>query len=300
LEVPLAPYWALFAMWAIGAVQFSRQTEHSQRNVLYIFALVLTALMIGLRFEVGGDWYNYLKIYEDIYFQPLTTAMTLTDPGYALLNWVAGRLGFGVWFPNTICGIIFMVGLGRLALRQPNPWLAILIAVPYLIIVVAMGYTRQAAAIGLICYALSDASEQKITRIVIIISIAALFHKTAVLILPIILIPIFRRNILFGIVGFLSFVALFYLILSRSSDELITNYAKSAYNSQGAGVRIAMNIVPSLMALIFYKKMHFSKFLMNYWVCNPILALISVPALFIVAKTAAVDRMSLFIIPLQV
>lgn len=38
-----------------------------------------------------------------------------------------------------------------------NPLLAILVAVPNLIIVVAMGYTRQAAAIGLICFAVADA-----------------------------------------------------------------------------------------------------------------------------------------------
>jgi hypothetical protein len=286
-------------MWAIGAIQFSRRTVHSERNILYVFAIGVTALMIGLRFQVGGDWYNYLTIYENIYFQPLTTALTLSDPGYALFNWIAAQIGFGVWFPNTICGIIFMIGLGRLALRQPNPWLAILIAVPYLIIVVAMGYTRQAAAIGLICYGLADASETKLIRIIVIIGIAALFHKTAILILPIILIPVFRRNILFGVAGGLAFVLLFYLILSRSSNEMITNYAQSGYNSQGAGIRVAMNVGPAIIMLLYYKRMQFSNFINSYWISNSILALASVPSLFVLSGSSAVDRISLFIIPLQ-
>jgi hypothetical protein len=32
---------------------------------------------------------------------------------------------------------------------QPRPWLALTLAFPYLVVVVAMGYTRQGVAIGL-------------------------------------------------------------------------------------------------------------------------------------------------------
>lgn len=38
----------------------------------------------------------------------------------------------------------------RFARSQPDPWLAVLVAVPYLVIVVAMGYSRQAVAIGIL------------------------------------------------------------------------------------------------------------------------------------------------------
>ena len=33
--------------------------------------------------------------------------------------------------------------------RQPMPWLGLLVAIPYLVIVVGMGYSRQAIALGL-------------------------------------------------------------------------------------------------------------------------------------------------------
>ena len=72
-----------------------------------------------------------------------------------LLNWFAGQNELGIWFVNTICGGIFSYGLIAFARSQPRPWLALAVAVPYLIIVVAMGYTRQAAAIGFVMLGLS-------------------------------------------------------------------------------------------------------------------------------------------------
>lgn len=296
----MTPYWLLFAIWAIGAVQFARRAERPQSNIIFVFAVVFTASMIGLRFEVGGDWLPYNGIYEQISLQPLWEALSLSDPAYALFNWISGRLEWGIWLPNIVCGSVFMAGLAKLANRQPNPWLTVLIAVPYLIIVVAMGYTRQAAAIGVVCWALADARPDRLLRLTLTIFIAALFHKTAILILPILLIPVFRRNALFGIIGSGLFGVLFVYVLMSSSEKFITVYANSNYDSQGAAIRVAMNVVPAVLFLLFNKRMDFSPFLRSYWMSNSWLALLSVPALLSISASSGVDRMSLFLIPLQV
>ena len=161
---PLLPYWLMFAVWTIGAVQTERgRGGNSQSRLLYfVGASVATTLMIGLR------------MYDDIFFLPLSEALRFTDPGYAALNWMAIKLGIGISFVNVICAALFMGGVARFAWHQPNPALAIVVAVPYLIIVVAMGYTRQAAAIGIICYAIADASERRLVRLIALISLAAL------------------------------------------------------------------------------------------------------------------------------
>lgn len=295
----MTPYWLLFAVWAIGAVQFARRADRPRSNVLFVFASALTALMIGLRFEVGGDWLTYYRIYEQISFQPLWDGVRLSDPAYALVNWISGQLDWGMWLPNTVCGIAFMAGVARLANRQPNPWLTILVAVPYLIIVVAMGYTRQAAAIGIVCWALADARPDRLWRLVATIFLAALFHKTAILILPIVLVPVFRRNALFGIAGAGMFLILFAYTLLSSSEQFINVYANSDYDSQGAAIRVAMNVVPAVLFLLLGKRMTFTPFLRSYWTFNAWLALASVPALLTVSASSGVDRMALFLIPLQ-
>ena len=296
----MAFYWFLFAMWAAGAIQFARRGTVPLDKPLFVVASIVTAVAIGLRNQVGGDWGAYLGIYEAIYFQPLGEALTLSDPGYAFLNWVSAGADWGVWFPNLVCGLLVTLGLARLARHQPNPWLGILVAVPYMIIVVAMGYTRQSAAIGVICWALADASEKNIPRQIFLIAVATLFHKTAILFLPILLVPVVTRNFLLGLVGVVAFTILFTLFLGQSSDRLVSTYAASNYDSQGAAVRIAMNVVAGGFMLLFRKRMGFSPFLTSFWTICAILSLLSVVALGVLSASSGVDRLSLFLIPLQV
>ncbi|HEX8553361.1 MAG TPA: EpsG family protein [Sphingomonas sp.] len=285
--------------WAAGAIQFAR-ARHSYNRIFYVTAAVMTALMIGLRYFVGGDWGSYIQIYQDIFFQPLGQALRRTDPGYGFLNWLSSRGNLGIWFVNLGCAILFMGGLARLAWRQPNPWLAILVAVPYLIIVVAMGYTRQAAAIGIICWAVADASPKHIGRLVILVGFAALFHKTAILFLPILLVPIVTRSPLIGIAGAIVFAVLFNLFLGGESDRLVTNYVNSNYDSQGAGIRIAMNVVAATFMLLFRNRMGLDNFTKSFWMICAVLAIASVAGLVLFSASSGVDRLALFLIPLQV
>lgn len=256
--------------------------------------------MVGFRFEVGGDWGSYMGIYNSIYFLTLSASTRITDPGYAILNWLAANANLGISFVNLSCSALFVGGLARLAWKQPNPALAMLVAVPYLIIVVGMGYTRQAAAIGVICFAIADASERNLIKLVVLIGIAALLHKSAILILPIALIPVFRRNPLLGIIGSILFIVLFFAILRDKSDVLVENYVTGNYDSQGAAIRVAMNVVAAAVFLIFRKKIELPPFLKSFWTSCSVLALLSVLALTISSASSGVDRISLYLIPLQV
>lgn len=286
-------------MWTAGAVQYSRSKFHRNNNVIFATAAVLTALFIGLRLEVGGDWGAYQAIYNEIYFQPLIGSLSLTDPAYAALNWLFGRMEVGVWAVNLVCAIAFMAGIGRLATRQPAPWLAIVVAVPYLVIVVAMGYTRQAAAIGVICFGLADASERSLKRMVICVVIATLFHKTAILLLPVMIAPIATRKPLVGLFGCVAFAGLFLVFLRGNSDQLVANYAQGNYDSQGAAIRIAMNVLAAGVLLLLRDRMELTPYQRSFWTYNALLALISVPALLSLSASSGVDRLSLFLIPMQ-
>lgn len=296
----MLPYWLMFMMWAAGAVQAERQRAQSPRKILFVSAAVISGLMIGLRFEVGGDWNNYKRMYESLYFLSLDQAIATTDFGYAVTNWFGAKTGFGIVFVNSVCAFLFMGGLGRLAWRQPNPALAVLVAVPYLIIVVAMGYTRQAAAIGIICFAIADASERRVIRLAILISIAALFHKTAILILPLTMVPIFRRSPLLAALGAATFVTLFIILLRDTADIMISNYVQGEYNSQGAAIRISMNVVAAIIFMIMRDRLIISSFQKSFWTVCSILSILSVPAFLSFSASSGIDRISLYMIPLQI
>lgn len=296
----MTPYWTIFALWALGAVQYARKATADGKILPFALAAAVTALFVGLRNQVGGDWLPYLDIYDNIYFQPLDEALGLSDPGYAFLNWLAAQLDWGVWFPNLVCAIIFTAGLTRLASFQPNPWLAVMVAVPYLVIVVAMGYTRQAAAIGIVCFAVADASERKTWRLVGLIAFAALFHKTAILMLPIMLVPIATRNLLVGLLGVIAFGLFFSFFLGAMTDRLVTNYVQSGYDSQGAAIRVGMNVVAGVLFLLLRDRMGLPDFIKSFWTINAVLSLVSAAALLVLPSSSGVDRIALFLIPLQV
>nr|WP_274599185.1 EpsG family protein [Sphingomonas sp. CFBP 13603] len=289
----------MFILWAVGAAQAERRKANDARVFFFIPLVILTTLMIGLRFEVGGDWGAYVRTYNSIYFLSLPASTAITDPGYAILNWLSAYLNFGISFVNLLCAALFMGGFARLAWKQPNPALAVLVAVPYLIIVVGMGYTRQAAAIGVICFAIADASERHLIKLVVLIGIAALLHKSAIMILPIALIPIFRRSPLLGIIGAVLFTVLFFLILRDTSDKLVQNYVTGNYDSQGAAIRVAMNVMAAATFLLFRKKIDLPPFLKSFWTSCAVLALVSVLALAASSASSGVDRISLYLIPLQ-
>src|SRR5215210_7571180 len=147
----LLPYWILLAYFAGGALlsDDARRGESRISTALLIGGIII-ALMVGLRYEVGADWPTYKILFSYAAYADLGRMLSIGDPAYQLLSWTVRRIGVEIWLVNLVCGTIFAWGLLRFASVQPNPWLAVLVAVPYLVTVVAMGYTRQATAIGIL------------------------------------------------------------------------------------------------------------------------------------------------------
>lgn len=266
---------------------------------IYLLALA-TALMMGLRYEVGGDWYPYLLMYDLMQLLSSDQLFAYFDPGYAVVGRLSNSLGLGIYGVNVICGIIMAVGIAYFCARQPNPALTFLVGVPYLIIVVGMGYTRQGVAIGIIIAGIAGVSERTILRTIFIVCVAALFHKTALLVLPFIMAPILRRNLLYAVIGGIVFVGMFYVLLADSADQMVTNYVDAGYESSGAVIRVMMNVIPALLALLFRKRLGLNDYHSDMWSVFAIVSLLLVPLVLVANFTTAIDRMALFLIPLQI
>lgn len=194
-------YWLSFGFFAVGAMispvtrsrvyagpeSLGQSPERLPWRPFFLFGAVLTIVVIGLRFEVGADWWTYLVIFADARQFDLLGTLQQSDPGYQLLNWAAISAGTGIWLVNLIGAAIFGWGLYRLCSVQPSPWLAFAIAVPYMILVVAMGYTRQSIALGVLMAGLArQARGASILNFAIYVVFAAAFHKTAVVVFPIV------------------------------------------------------------------------------------------------------------------
>ena len=264
-------------------------------RVTYI-ALVL---MIGLRHEVGGDWIQYiwmLNAYTD------TTAEVenrLQDPAFLLFNKLAAWSGGGVYLLNLLCAIFFSWGLVVFCRAQPRPWLALVVAVPYLITVVAMGYTRQGVAIGIGMLAMVALGQGSVFRFVIFIASAALFHKSAIILIPMAVIASTKRRFLTLMWVTAAGMILFVLLLQESMSSLVYGYIELQYQSSGAAIRIAMNAMPGALFLLFRKRFQLSHEQRSFWTCMSWSALLFVVLLVVSPSSTAVDRVALYWIPLQ-
>jgi len=293
------PYWIMFTLFAAGAIQYPADVRRTVHGGPFLLAMgVFTVFFVGLRYEVGGDWLNYIDIMEVIRNRDFWEGVWKQDPGYGLLNWITARIGFGIWFVNLVCAVLFVFGMMKFARKQPNPWLVFVVAAPYLIIVVAMGYVRQGVAIGFILAGLS-VLDRGILRFLIYLSLGAAFHKSAVVVLPFVALSASRNRVLTAAIGFFSVFLLYYLFVQASVDKLVTNYVVAAYASQGAGIRVAMNIPPALLFMAFSKRFAADEQSRKLWRNFSIAALAALVLLEMTSATAAVDRLALYLIPLQ-
>jgi hypothetical protein len=257
--------------------------------------------MIGLRYRVGADWWNYLSIYAHSHRYSHGSAMQLGDPGYEFFNWLANYFGFEIWAVNLVAAAFFGWGLFRFCSVQPSPWLAFAVAVPYMVLVVAMGYTRQSMALGVLMAGLAKQTRGgSIFSFAFYVALAATFHKTAVVIFPIVAISSRGNRLLnFLILIFASFW-LYNYFLGDSMDRFISSYLDRGYDSQGAGVRIAMNMVPAALLWMFKGKLGFELEEYRIWRNFALASLVFTILLFVLTSSTAVDRMSLYLMPLQI
>ena len=316
----MIPYWLLFLVFAAGALWYSSThvaqpqpagtmastPSHLRRsrgpgNRALIAAGLATALMIGLRFEVGTDWNSYDEIFEFISRDDLFRALGRTDVGFALLNWIVGKADQDIWVVNLVCALLFMFGLVRFARHQPNPWLAIAAAVPYLVIGVGMGYSRQAVAIGLSMAGLVAVSKGSFNRFVMWVLLGALFHRTAVILIPIVAIAYSRNRFQAVVVGLVGCLVGYYVLTSSQGLEHFQRvYVSRTYESEGAGIRLAMNLPPALIFLALSRRFTSNEIELRIWRNFAVIAVLSFVAYLFVTSNTALDRMALYIIPLQI
>jgi hypothetical protein len=294
-------YWLLFAYFAIGAtVEQPRDIRGQRPDFLLRFGGAVITVLIGFRYHVGGDWMPYEWMFDHAQYGTLANMPSIADPGYYAVNLFVRWVGADLWLVNLICGTIFSWGLIRFAEAQPRPWLAVTVAIPYLVIVVAMGYTRQAVSIGLIMAGLTSYLKSgSVLRFVGYVLLAATFHKTAVVALPLVALANERGRL----VSILITVAMTYLLysffLSPSVDRFVNHYVGTRYSAQGAAIRVAMSVVPAVLFLLRSRTLGFTELERRVWRNLSVAALGFLVLLFVLPSSAVVDRLALYTIPLQ-
>ena len=295
----MLPYllsWGLFAFAGLGS---ARRIAGSTLLALGIFL----TLLIGLREQVGGDWFNYFPYLERSFGLSFTEIFQEDEPGYGLLNWIGANIGGSVYFVNTVCGLVFTICLLIFCRAQPRPWLALTLAFPYLVTVVAMGYSRQGVAIGLEMIALLALQRDRLLQFLAWIALAATFHRTVLVLL------ILPASTLSGGLRFSQLIRLLLLagaayglysaVIVPDLDYYVQGYIEAEYQSQGALIRVVLCLLPALAFLPNRRRFQLPSDVQRIWTLLSWLAVAAAIGLFTVASSTAVDRLALYLIPLQ-
>lgn len=298
----MLPYWVLFLAFALPSIS---NTHHADRSSgsrwAFGAAAALIILIVGFRYQVGGDWGAYQRMFDGFRYRDLIESLSVgsSEPSYSLLNWVAVQLGLSIEFVNTVCAAIFGIGLVSFIRREPLPWLCLLVATPFLIIVVAMGYTRQSAAIGLFLIALSAVQRHRVIYAIFLILLAASFHRSALIALPLVGLSYVRSTAQGVMLSVAAALIGYYTLVASQIDRLTYSYIEQEYQSAGASTRILMNAIPALLYLAMWKKFDLSQTERRLWLGFSIAALVSLTALYFTDATVALDRLALYILPIQ-
>ncbi len=248
---------------------------------------------------MGGDWVNYLPTIDVSLQQSFADSIVQSgDSAYNALTWLSAHAGAGIYGVNLVCAMVFAFGLMVFCQNTPRPWLSLSVAVPYLVIVVAMGYTRQGVAIGLVMLGLVALEKGSIAKFVVWVVVAALFHKTALILMPMAIFA--RRKNWVALAGLLlTAVLMFFLLLAENVDNLVAGYITDQYASSGAAIRIAMNAVPAAVFLMFRQQFNLTDAQRIFWTWMSLGGLAFIGLLAVSPSSTAVDRVALYWIPLQ-
>ncbi|TXC74249.1 EpsG family protein [Sphingorhabdus soli] len=308
-------YWLLLALPAfLALVGLRRQeastrggTSRAQSNTVFIGGFLMVVfwvfynLISGLRYQVGGDWFAYINMIDRVREDNFLEALFETDVGFGMTTWVMTRLGLGIGVMNFICSGILSLGVLRLARRTQHPWLAITAAVPYLLIVVGMGYVRQAAAIGFILFAINALIDKRSGVAFVYLVMATAFHVSALIMVPFLAVA-YVRNLPWTIVIMFILAVAGYFLLSGTErfEQVQDGYIDAGYASSGALVRILMNVGPAIVFLYVKDRLPVSLLEKKIWMLISMASIGLAVILPLSPSSTVVDRLGLLFSPIQI
>jgi hypothetical protein len=259
-------------------------------------------IFVGLRYRTGVDWGGYLRQWVGAEKLTLSELVTVHngDAGFYTLMWTLKQAGLGFWSLNLICAAIFTTGLIAFARRLPNPWLAVAIAVPYLVIIIAMSATRQATALGFVFLALVAFSDRRTRAFLGWTAAATLFHASAILTLPFAGLSFAKNRFQAFLLGVaIAFLAWF--TLGSPFTIYSRRYVQETIQSSGLIYRVAMSAIAALLYfLIIRKRVALPDHERSLWRNYSLFALAAVAAAAVFPTSTAIDRTLIYLFPLQI
>lgn len=301
-------YWFLLSLFAFAALHenYKIKIKTSFFNLgisLYFWVFILT-LFIGFRHNVSTDWFPYLRLFAKISELSLREVFTnisySENISYSLLLWLSSKINVGIYGANLCLGFIFSLSLIIFCNNFPRPYLGLLISFPFIVIVVGMGYGRQGVALAFLMIALLNLFNNKKFIFALMILVGSTFHQSLIIFLPFLVLSFNYNKFAFILLSIALFPIIYIFYFQNYFLEMINLYIVTNYESKGALIRLILNLIPSFFFILFINEFKINNIEKNTWLIFSILNIILFILYFFVTGSAALDRISIYLTPIQI
>lgn len=190
-------YYIMMAVILGLGFLLSYKGQTKQKNLIFLgISFIMLVAVASLRYEVGDDYYNYMMVFNIIKDKPLTEAFTYNyEPGFFLwCKLIQLFTPHFQWFyvfsaiATTACVFWFIYKESKL------PFLSVYLYMTMMFYYWSLSIMRQIFAAAICTLSIKFIREKKFTPFLLIVLIAASFHKSALIMLPIFFIAQIKFN----------------------------------------------------------------------------------------------------------
>lgn len=215
-------------------------------------------LLAAARQGIGNDYYSYIDIYYDAAgrsFGELFSSGMRAEPGYLLLCRLIAATGASQTVMYAVMALLCLAPVAVFIYRySENIWLSTWLYVTLTFFYGTMNFVRQNLALSILLLGyplLRKRALRPALCYAAVILLAACFHKTALIMLPVLLVCYLPLNRWLG--GAYGLLTLALYLSSRRLVSWVTNYIYTAYKDLvylQVGLSYVFLIIPALILLL--------------------------------------------------
>ena len=287
------PYLLMLGVPSLFAFAAGRRL---QAGFLLIATFLLFVGIIGLRYDVGPDWFAYSTHFDRFARMSWPEIIAEGEFGWSLVVLLLNEFGLGMTGMTVFSALIFCIGVFAIARSCQEPMLAVVAATPYLAIAVAMSGMRQAVAMGFVFMVLAAWYRWPLLVKAGMILLASTFHFSAVALLAVIAfesrLSLVQRVLIAVAIGA---VVLYFV---AGAGERLETYAQNygagggASDAQGALFHVLLTAGPALA--YFFMRRRWIEVYGRIPVIDLFAGVGVAALLFVFFAPTATDRMTLY------
>ena len=245
---------------ALYIMLFKIYKTKKSKIIFCVAVFILFSLIQGLRaYSVGNDTNNYIRFFElskDMsLIDVILTRQWTIEPGFGLLIKISSALNFSPQLYLLLVAIIINGGLMYCIYKNSdNPFASVMIFMGVEFFTLSFTALRQMIAVIIILNSYHFIKQRKLIKFIIMVLLAATFHKTALIFLPVYFLKDIKINLKTIYIG----IALL-LIAQLIAVPIVTFLTKLIYTESyikviGGGITQTLVILVYLISGIFIYK----------------------------------------------